>query len=70
MAIKLKGPSNDVTYTIDGEMGFELKRGSDFEAVYDGYFSITPLHLDMTNYRELALFRKIFSKFNKLIEIK
>jgi len=65
MAIKLKGPSNEVTYTIDGEMGFELKRGSDFEAVYSGYFSITPLHIDMTHYRELARFRKTFSKLDK-----
>jgi broad specificity polyphosphatase/5'/3'-nucleotidase SurE len=65
MAIKIKGPTNDVTYTIDGEMGFELKRGSDFEAVYDGYFSITPLNLDMTHYQEIARFQKVFSKFNK-----
>jgi len=67
MAIKIKGPSNEVTYTIDGEMGFEPKRGSDFEAVYEGYFSITPLHLDMTHYRELARFRKIFNKFSKIL---
>ncbi|MEO0115751.1 MAG: 5'/3'-nucleotidase SurE [candidate division WOR-3 bacterium] len=62
MAIRVKHPNNEVTYTIDGEMGFEPKRGSDFEAVYSGYLSITPLHLDMTHYRELARFRKIFSK--------
>ena len=66
MAIKIKGPSNEVTYTIDGEMEFEPKRGSDFEAVYEGYISITPLHLDMTHYQELARFRKSFAKLGLL----
>uniref|UniRef100_A0A7C6A979 5'-nucleotidase SurE n=1 Tax=candidate division WOR-3 bacterium TaxID=2052148 RepID=A0A7C6A979_UNCW3 len=62
MAIRRLGPNDEVTYTIDGEMGFKLKRGSDFAAVYNGYLSITPLHLDMTHYRELARFRKIFAR--------
>jgi 5'-nucleotidase len=67
MAIKLKGPSNEITYTIDGELAFEPKSGSDFEAVYGGYFSITPLHLDMTHYRELTRFRKTFAKLSKIL---
>ena len=28
--------------------------GSDFAAVNDGYVSVTPLHLDLTNYRLLS----------------
>lgn len=64
MAIKIKGPNNEITYTLDGEMAFESKPGTDFEAVYNGYLSITPLHLDMTHYQELARFQKIFSKLH------
>jgi 5'-nucleotidase len=30
---------------------------SDFKAVDDGYISVTPLHLDLTNYRLLEEFR-------------
>jgi len=33
--------------------GFEPIEGSDIEAVYQGYISITPLHLDMTHYPTL-----------------
>jgi 5'-nucleotidase len=28
--------------------------GTDFSAVADGYVSVTPLHLDLTNYKLLA----------------
>ncbi len=66
MAIKNIGPANEVKYTIEGEMGFEPKRGSDFEAVYGGYFSITPLYIDMTHYKELTRFRKTFARFSKI----
>lgn len=34
-----------------GELGFEEAEGTDFAAVHKGYISITPLHLDLTNYR-------------------
>lgn len=34
-----------------GELGFEEAEGTDFAAVHDGYVSVTPLHLDLTNYR-------------------
>jgi len=34
-----------------GEMGFDNLEGTDFHAVHAGYVSITPLHLDLTNYR-------------------
>jgi 5'-nucleotidase len=30
---------------------------SDFRAVQDGYISVTPLHLDVTNYRLLEAIR-------------
>lgn len=34
-----------------GEIGFEALPGSDFAALQDGFISVTPLHLDLTNYR-------------------
>jgi len=34
-----------------GELGFHDTEGTDFNAVHAGYISITPLHLDLTNYR-------------------
>ncbi|BCA79793.1 5'/3'-nucleotidase SurE [Desulfuromonas sp. AOP6] len=37
-----------------GELGFENIEGTDFHAVNEGYVSITPLHLDLTNYTSFA----------------
>lgn len=34
-----------------GELGFEEAEGTDFSAINAGFISITPLHLDLTNYR-------------------
>lgn len=34
-----------------GELGFQDLEGTDFHAVKRGFISITPLHLDLTNYR-------------------
>lgn len=62
MAIKGSLPDGGVSYTIDGEMSFAHTRGSDFEAVYAGYISVTPLHLDMTHHREIARLEKAFRK--------
>jgi 5'-nucleotidase len=53
MAIKGALPDGGVSYTIDGEMAFAEERGSDFEAVYSGFISVTPLHLDMTHHAEI-----------------
>jgi 5'-nucleotidase len=33
-----------------GELGFENRPGTDFHAVARSYVSVTPLHLDLTNY--------------------
>ena len=37
-----------------GGVEWAAEEGTDFEAVNDGYISVTPLHLDLTNYRLLA----------------
>jgi len=34
-----------------GELGFKNIEGTDFHAVHDQYISVTPLHIDLTNYR-------------------
>jgi|UniRef100_A0A7C3UV03 5'-nucleotidase len=62
MAIKTKNERNEVCYIIDGSMDYLPHRGTDFEAVYSGYVSITPLHLDMTHYQELRRYQKRFEK--------
>jgi 5'-nucleotidase len=60
MATRSQKPNGDVCYTIDGEMEYKIRRGTDFEAVHHGKISITPLHLDMTHHRELKRFRREF----------
>jgi 5'-nucleotidase len=58
MAIRGRLPDGGVSWTIDGEMAFEGKEGTDFEAVYSGHISVTPLHLDMTHHTEIEGLRK------------
>lgn len=62
MAVKVSLPDGGVSWTIDGEMGFARTRGSDFEAVYAGYISVTPLHLDMTHHQEVARLERAFRR--------
>ena len=38
-----------------GELGFEDVPGTDFHAVHRGFVSVTPLHLDLTNYGSFSL---------------
>ena len=61
MAIRGRLPDGGVSWTIDGEMAFEGTEGTDFEAVYSGYISVTPLHLDMTHHSEIESLRRAFS---------
>jgi 5'-nucleotidase len=37
----------------------KLDEGTDFNAVENGYVSITPLHLDLTDFQEMDIIRKI-----------
>ena len=65
MAIRRQAPDGEVTYTIEGELDCKLHRGSDFEAVSRGWISITPLHLDMTSYRQLRRLRRELANLAK-----
>jgi 5'-nucleotidase len=52
--LKLSDPHGKPIYWITAEQfGWMLEEGTDYWAVYHGYVSITPLQLDMTNYRAL-----------------
>jgi 5'-nucleotidase len=45
-------------YWIRGHRGFESMEGTDFEAVSSHHISITPLHLDLTDYSSMEEMRK------------
>jgi 5'-nucleotidase len=48
-------PRGKKYYWIGGEdPGFVPAEGTDFTAVESGYISVTPLHLDLTNYASIA----------------
>jgi len=64
MALKQALPDGGVSYTIDGEMSFAEESGTDFDAVYAGYISVTPLHLDMTHHREITRLEQTFRGFD------
>ncbi|MBI3246431.1 MAG: 5'/3'-nucleotidase SurE [Deltaproteobacteria bacterium] len=47
-------------YWIGGDdLGFDPQEGTDCVAVHDGYISVSPLHVDMTNYRALHELRDL-----------
>ncbi len=47
-------PRGRTYYWIGGDdLGFVSAEGSDCTAVADGYISVTPLHLDLTNYESI-----------------
>jgi 5'-nucleotidase len=62
MAIEGTLPDGGISWTIDGEMAFAETEGSDFAAVYSGYISVTPLHLDMTDHAEIERLQPAFGK--------
>jgi|Deesub1362A_J573_1020465.scaffolds.fasta_scaffold00670_6 5'-nucleotidase len=51
---ELSDPRGRRFYWIGGGVpSWELGEDTDFEAIKDGYISVTPVHLDMTNHRAL-----------------
>jgi len=65
MAIKGTLPDGGVSWTIDGEMAFEETAGTDFDAAYSGYISVTPLHLDMTHHTAIKRLQKALERMNQ-----
>ncbi len=53
-AVEKTDPRGRKYYWIGGEeLGFDDEEGTDFAAVHRGLISITPLHLDLTNYESM-----------------
>ncbi len=53
--IEKTDPRGQKYYWIGGnDLGWHEEEQSDIQAVRDGYISITPLHLDLTNYKAIA----------------
>lgn len=51
-------PRGKKYYWIGGDdLGFDPDKGTDCVAVHDGFISVTPLHVDLTNYRALQELR-------------
>ncbi len=58
---KYISPSKEVYYWIGGEEALEeeCERGTDYTAVREGYVSITPIRLDLTDYRGIEILEKL-----------
>lgn len=55
MVVEKTDPRGRKYYWIGaGGVGFIDRPGTDFHAVHNGFVSVTPLHLDLTNYRSFA----------------
>jgi 5'-nucleotidase len=53
-------PRGKKYYWIGGDdLGFDPDEGTDCVAVHEGFISVTPLHVDMTNYRALQEMRDL-----------
>jgi 5'-nucleotidase len=58
--VKKTDPMGNPYYWLGGELpSHSPRQGSDFEAIQDGFVSVTPLTLDITNYRVLARLREL-----------
>ena len=57
--VENRDPRGRTYYWIGaGELGFQDMEGTDFHAVQNGYVSVTPLHLDLTNYAAMERLRQ------------
>lgn len=55
-------------YWIAGTPEWQEGEGTDYEAVHTGAISITPLHLDLTDYRSLPIYAELVEKLSALAE--
>lgn len=57
--VQNRDPRGRAYYWIGaGELDFQDLEGTDFHAVQNGYVSVTPLHLDLTNYAAMERLRQ------------
>jgi 5'-nucleotidase len=58
---RMKDPwGKDIYWIGGGHVTWSGDSDSDFQATHDGYISVTPLHMDMTNYKLLEVARSWF----------
>ncbi len=58
--IEKTDPRGRKYYWIGGtELGYEDEEGTDFAAIHAGLISVTPLHLDFTNYESMSVIRDL-----------
>jgi 5'-nucleotidase len=67
----MKDPHGNDSYWIVGEISDERREGTDVTAVNDGYVSVTPISMDMTDYDLLVEMRSgaLDKKFDKSLNI-
>jgi len=59
LIVEKRDPRGKKYYWIGGDnLNSEDVPGSDLEAIEDGFISVTPIHLDLTNYAALRALRK------------
>lgn len=59
--IEKKDPRGKKYYWLGGEeIGYEKLGDSDMEAIAEGFVSITPIHLDLTNYAAMESLKGVF----------
>lgn len=66
--VEKRDPKGRKYYWIAGTPEWEEEHGTDYHALTEGYVSVTPLHLDLTDYRGLEASAPIRSKLEKLLE--
>lgn len=59
-------PRGQKYYWIAGTPEWQDDEGTDHEAVHQGYVSVTPLHLDLTDYRGLEAYIGLAERMNAL----
>ena len=64
--IEKTDPKGRKYYWIAGTPEWEREEGTDQLAVSQGFVSVTPLHLDLTDYRSLEAYRPVQERFEKL----
>ena len=67
----VKDPRGNDSYWVAGEISDERNEGTDVTAVNDGYVSVTPISMDMTDYDLLVDMRSgsLDKKFDKFLNI-